>query len=86
MRLDFVELGSFVAMLCASIILYFLAYKFLSDSKRYAYLSAILGTTLMVHGLNHLAESLEYGAVGDAAELLSAILAVAFGVAYSYLK
>ena len=84
--MDFVELGSFVAMLFSSIILYFLAHKFLSESKNLAYLSAILGTTLMIHGLNHLAEFFGYGVAADVTELLSAAMAVAFGIAYSYFK
>lgn len=84
--MDFVELGSFVVLVYSSAILYYMAYKFLNETKSLAYLTALLGTTLMVHGVNHLGESLGYGMVGDVSELVSAILAVAFGIAYSYLK
>ena len=73
-------------MVYASTIPYYLAYKFLPEKKGFAYMSIILGTMLMIHGIHHFGEFIDNELVDDFFGLTSAILALVLGVVYSYLR
>jgi len=84
--LDVLEFGSFLSILYASIIPYYIAYKVLPEKRNFAYLSVILGAMLSIHSLHHLGGFIGVRFVKDVFGLISAILAVVVGLTYSYLK
>ncbi len=80
------ELGSFLSMLYASVIPYYMANKLFPRNRSFAYLSTILGTMLLIHSLHHLGGFMANTFLEDVFGLASALVAVLLGVAYSYLK
>ncbi len=84
--MDLLDLGSFLSILYASIIPYFLAYKLFPSKRSFAYLSTILGTMLLIHSIHHLGEFMGNAFLEDVFGLASAVMAVFLGITYSYLR
>ncbi len=77
-----VSLLSSLTLFAASGIPFYFVTRVARGRSLYLLLSILLGLTLLVHGLHHLFDFVEMRVVSLTAGLLSALLAVAFGVLY----
>lgn len=80
------ELANFLAMIYASAIPYYIAYKVPPERRSFAYLSIVFGLMLTSHSIHHFGGFFENDLIQDAFGLASAVLAVALGLVYSYIK